>query len=736
MQESLGSASDGPVNISLREYLDILRRRRAIILQTFFVVLVVGILISIYTLDVYRSSGRLLLAPNSYSINTINTSDPLADIFQSNQQYSVLTQVEMLQSAELRKKLQENLKGKALPQITVTPVEGTQIINITAEGEDPIVVGDTPNQLMDLYIADQKDKGEARLKAALKNADTNVDKFTKKMDDIDKEIRKFKQKYQISELEKNRDELLEQSRNASQALFNAESTVRTIAGRLEATKRAMAQVGATTNTVVSIESDPELRALDTQLASLEAERLRSAKDFPEGSLPLSRIDAQLNRLREQQTKLVKNWTARNQIQNPVYLKLAGDMVSMNIEATAASLSRADIARQYQQIQGKLAQYPAWENKWAELQSDKTRTQNLLNAFLTSQTNLGLRNSAKEQKPGPISLSRSTTPTVAVRPDRVRNILFSGILGVFLGLCLALLQELFDDRINSPEEAERTLRIPNLGVIPLIEESGLRLIKDASAFSPLMESYRTLRTNINFAAVGRPVRSLVVTSAIPAEGKSTTVANLAMAMAMDQKRVIIVDADLRRPSMHKLFKVDSSPGLTNVLVGTHQLEQVIRPTPSENIFLVTAGSPPPNPAELLGSARMGQLMAELESHADIILFDSPPVTFVTDGVVLASRANGVLVVIAFGETRKTSTRKALDMLSRANANVLGTVLNRLDGPGSNYYYYGKYYAPQVADKIATVNNRVAGRDSDTESAVSGAERPSLTQGSVDEDKKDA
>ena len=209
MQESLGSASDGPVNISLREYLDILRRRRAIILQTFFVVLVVGILISIYTLDVYRSSGRLLLAPNSYAINTINTSDPLADIFQSNQQYSVLTQVEMLQSAELRKKLQENLKNKALPQITVTPVEGTQIINITAEGEDSLVVGDTPNQLMDLYIADQKDNGEARLKAALKNADTNVNKFTKKMDDIDKEIRKFKQKYQISELEKNRDELFD-----------------------------------------------------------------------------------------------------------------------------------------------------------------------------------------------------------------------------------------------------------------------------------------------------------------------------------------------------------------------------------------------------------------------------------------------------------------------------------------------------------------------------------------------
>ena len=295
------------------------------------------------------------------------------------------------------------------------------------------------------------------------------------------------------------------------------------------------------------------------------------------------------------------------------------------------------------------------------------------------------------------MQSAEVPSAPIRPKKAQNIVMAGLLGLFFGLCLALLQELFDDRINSPEEAERVLRMPNLGHIPMIEEEGLRLIKDISAFSPLMESYRSLRTNINFAAVGTPIRSLVVTSSVPAEGKSTTVANLAMAMALDSKRVIIVDADLRRPSQHKLFKIDSSPGLTDLLVGTHTIEEVIRETGVANVQVIPAGSPPPNPAELLGSAAMGHLLATLEASADVVLFDSPPALAVADSVVLASRTNGVILVIGYGETKKTNTRKAMEILSRANAHVLGTVLNRMDGPSSGYYY-GKYYVPATAASL--------------------------------------
>jgi capsular exopolysaccharide synthesis family protein len=277
-----------------------------------------------------------------------------------------------------------------------------------------------------------------------------------------------------------------------------------------------------------------------------------------------------------------------------------------------------------------------------------------------------------------------------------------------------MQELFDDRINSPEEAERTMRLPSLGLIPMVEEEGLRVIRDTSVPSLLIDPYRTLRTNINFAAAagasGEAMRSLVITSSWQAEGKSTTVANLAMALALDNKRVIIVDADLRRPSLYKVFKIDSTPGLTDVLVGTHQLDEVIRPTGVENVTIIPAGSIPPNPAELLGSAAMGHLLPELESRADVILFDTPPVLMCTDGVVLASRANGVLLVVAFGETKKAQTRKALEILGRANANVLGTVLNRVEVSGGGYgygYSYGYGYGYGYGYRQSTSTERGAG-----------------------------
>ncbi|WP_309722014.1 CpsD/CapB family tyrosine-protein kinase, partial [Armatimonas sp.] len=218
----------------------------------------------------------------------------------------------------------------------------------------------------------------------------------------------------------------------------------------------------------------------------------------------------------------------------------------------------------------------------------------------------------------------------------------------------------------------------------------------------MESYRSLRTNLNFAAVGNSLRTMVITSSVPAEGKSTTAANLAMAMALDGKRVIIVDADLRRPSLHKLFRLESSPGLTDVLVGTHEVEEVIKSSGVDNVSVISAGSPPPNPAELLGSSKMIDLIEKLKSLADVVLFDSPPALAVADSIVLAGRTDGVLLVIGYGETKKANSRKAVELLNRANARVLGTVLNRIEGPSSGYYY-GKYYVPATVEAGRTSRN---------------------------------
>ena len=246
-----------------------------------------------------------------------------------------------------------------------------------------------------------------------------------------------------------------------------------------------------------------------------------------------------------------------------------------------------------------------------------------------------------------------------------------------------------DTFLMPEDAESLLGIPALGYIPTIDEESLRLIRDVSTFSSLVESFRSLRTNLRFVAE-QPLRSLAIVSAVPAEGKSTALANLAMALAMEGKRVIVVDGDLRRPTQHKLFKRDASPGLVDVLVGTHEISDVLRPSGVDNVSVIPAGTNPTNPTELLGLLAMEHLVAELEKRCDIVLLDTSPLLVVADGMLVASLAKGVLVVVGQGETKKVNVQQAMTCLARARATVLGAVFNRVGI--SDHKVYGKYYVP--------------------------------------------
>jgi protein-tyrosine kinase len=210
-------------------------------------------------------------------------------------------------------------------------------------------------------------------------------------------------------------------------------------------------------------------------------------------------------------------------------------------------------------------------------------------------------------------------------------------------------------------------------------------------SPESEAYRTLRTNIQFSSVDNPIRSLLVTSSSPGEGKSTTTANLAVVLAQTGQRVIVVDTDLRRPVLHKVFGIPNNIGLTTALLAGESLSQedYLQPTEIDTLSVLTSGPIPPNPSELLGSHRMQHLIEVLAQAADIVIFDSPPVLAVTDAVVLGRQVDGVLVVADAGNTREHALAQAVAELQKTGANVLGVALNRLDTRRGGYYYYYYY-----------------------------------------------
>lgn len=205
-------------------------------------------------------------------------------------------------------------------------------------------------------------------------------------------------------------------------------------------------------------------------------------------------------------------------------------------------------------------------------------------------------------------------------------------------------------------------------------------------SPIAEQYRTIRTNIQFSTLENEIRTIVITSSGPGEGKSTTAANLAVVLAQQGKKVLLIDADLRKPTAHYTFGVKNTLGLTNVLTKQSVLASVVHETEIENMKLLTSGPIPPNPAELLASASMDELIQEALKEFDTIVFDTPPVLAVTDAQVLANKADGAVLVVSSGKTEKEGAVKAKDLLVNAKAKLLGVVLNRKEQKQSEYYYY--------------------------------------------------
>ena len=205
-------------------------------------------------------------------------------------------------------------------------------------------------------------------------------------------------------------------------------------------------------------------------------------------------------------------------------------------------------------------------------------------------------------------------------------------------------------------------------------------------SPASEAYRTLRTNIQFSSLDKPLHTLLATSTSPDEGKSTTIANLAVAMAQSEQRVVLVDCDLRRPTLHTLFGMANDVGLTNLILSQDDAPLPLQTTEVPGLSLLTSGPLPPRPADILGSRRMEQVIARLRAEADVVLFDTPPVMAVSDAAVLATRVDGVLLVLQAHKTSRDRARQARLILEKVKANIVGVVLNNADVE-QGYGYYG-------------------------------------------------
>jgi len=297
--------------------------------------------------------------------------------------------------------------------------------------------------------------------------------------------------------------------------------------------------------------------------------------------------------------------------------------------------------------------------------------------------------------------RASIPAKPLIPNWTRNLALGVILGGLLGVGLALLRDRLDNTVKSQETAEQVTGTSVVGYIPLDKKlQAAPMLSFDTDNSGTAEAFRKLRTNLQFLAVDNPPRMIVVTSTSPSEGKTTTSLNIALALAESEHSVVLVDGDLRRPRLAKYLNVTGAVGFSTVLFGGAPLDEVLQKTQFPRLTVLTAGTIPPNPSELLGSVAARKILDELRNRFDYVIIDSPPLLAVTDGLILAAQADGALVVVRAGQTKRDQLTHAIGMLNDVGATILGTVLTLIPSRGGGAYSYNYYYGHAYGDSTST------------------------------------
>ena len=571
----------------------------------------------------------------------------------------------------------------------------TRLIDIKFTHTVPDVTSKVVNAIAETYVFSNLEK---RTEAN----STTGDFLQKRIAELQQQIRTAEERLvnyaknnQIISLDPNQNTVVERLAGLNQQLLEAENDRKTAEAAYNAAKvpnAADALVDSESKQAGEIES--KLVELRQKRAQLLVDATEEAPEVKEVDQQIGELDRQLkeSRTRKSNTLLTNLHTRYQQtLEREQSLRKAFE------QQRAQTLSQNEAAINYKIIQ-------------QEIETNKSLLKGLLQGAKENDVVMA-------GKPNNISIvDYALTPDSPVGPNRARTIFLAFFMSIGLGFGLALFLEYLDDTVHSTEEVERVLHLPALAVIPSVGAAARRrvlpgttalqkhtngngngsgeLLMNVDGRSPLAEAYRHLRTSVLLSTAGRAPKSLLVTSSLPGEGKTTTAVNTAISLAQTGASVVIIDADMRRPRLQSIFGMHGQLGLSSILssdVSEADMLAMVGNDEASGLSVLTSGPIPPNPAELLGSDQMRRLLAALQASYTHVVIDSPPVSSFTDGVLISTMVDGVLLVVHGGRSSRHIVRRSKQLLKDVGAKIFGVVLNNVNLQSHDYYYYQNYYS---------------------------------------------
>lgn len=726
----------------LENYIEVLLRRKWIIILTVSTIFITTIVLNFLKTPIYEASTTLHLKEREAASGA---TDIFGGISSFVTQTEINTQIEILKSRTIKEevirrlqlaenpgddisRVAEGLKGG----IAVELIRDTRLIKITASSPDPVLAKDIVFTFTDVAI--EKDISSRRLEttAALDFISQQVEKMGEELQQTEEQLRGFKEKEGFIQLSTEAQLKVTDLANMESFYKSTRISRQEIEVRLAEVKKRLTNIDKTW--MVTVSNNPIVQMLRTHLTELQIELAQLSRQFSETAPELIQVKAKIeefeNQLRNEVEIIV---SGKNESINPVYGDLYSQVANYETDINALKAKEDALKKLVEDCQKEVDKLPQQELELARLERKSQVNEQLYTLLLTRKSEVRIQSASEIG-----SLEVVDPPIVPERPVKPRKKL-NGILalisGIICGTGLAFFTEYLDKTIKTEDEIKDLLGLPTLGIVPMLgsgrsrydypyhsygrrrkkkkkeekdtsqvktkiktkvkkkEQEKVETISLTKPKSAISEALRILRTNLQFVDLEKKLKTLVVTSSIPGEGKTTVAINLAVTFALAGEKTLLVDADFRKPAIHKVFDLRRDPGITNILTGREAYQTTVKNVKKlDKLNILTTGPLPPNPSELLGSARMKELILKLEEDYDKVIFDSPPSVSLTDASVLSTSAEGTLLVLGAGEVEKEAVQRAKDNLEKVKANILGVVLNKLvlekRGYGSYYYYYSQ------------------------------------------------